>query len=644
MGRHDQPAPGRSAPPRWHRALVAILLVVALLGGSGEQANAEAETEAEHEAEHEAERLGRLAAAEETLLLLMPKLKILDASVKNFALPDAAAAGLFAERAVVVGGAGGDTVRGEQPLPIPGVERWTVGAGSGDAAVAPGELPVWREIFAGAAAFDNVAFYIAGGDLVERDGDRVFVAEAGISALVLRKGGGLRALDGRLAVEWTETDAGWKISRWVQGHMEQTDSGAPFFREVLDEVVPDEIARSRARFSYHEKNIVDLFTKGGFAVAKPIYARFKDLDSSMQHPALSVVDIDGDGWDDLYVMDRWGQNLLLRNRGDGTMEDVAAMMGLDLEGLCNCACFADFDNDGDVDVFVGRSLERSLYLRNDGGRFVDATKEALGSMPLPYLVSTISAADYDGDGLLDVYLGLYGPTERDGKVEEWGPAFLPPAMVAEMLKRREGSHRYLNLVGPPNLLLKNMGGGTFRVAPEAEPLAGWHNTHTGCWTDFDDDGDLDLYVCNDFAPDHLYRQGIDPETGARSFVEVSEAMAGTAMQGFGMGASWGDYDRDGDLDLYVSNMYSKAGKRITAAIAGLDPRVPYSASGNLLFRNDQDAFTQVAGVGDGDMAVAKAGWAYGAQWVDVDNDGWLDIYSSSGFFTAPKPIRTDRDL
>jgi len=116
------------------------------------------------------------------------------------------------------------------------------------------------------------------------------------------------------------------------------------------------------------------------------------------------------------------------------------------------------------------------------------------------------------------------------------------------------------------------------------------------------------------------------------------------MQGFGMGASWGDYDRDGRLDLYVSNMFSKAGRRITASVDGLDPRVPHSANGNLLFKNNGPDFTQVAGTSGSSLAVAKVGWAYGAQFVDIDNDGWLDIYSASGFYSAPKEIANNKDL
>ena len=111
-----------------------------------------------------------------------------------------------------------------------------------------------------------------------------------------------------------------------------------------------------------------------------------------------------------------------------------------------------------------------------------------------------------------------------------------------------------------------------------------------------------------------------------------------------MGASWGDYDRDGKLDLYVSNMFSKAGRRITSQLQGLDERVPHAAQGSLLFHNEGEKFRQVAGIEATAIKVAKVGWAYGGQFVDVDNDGWLDIYSSSGYYTAPAEIANNQDL
>ena len=124
---------------------------------------------------------------------------------------------------------------------------------------------------------------------------------------------------------------------------------------------------------------MDYFQKDTFDVRtnNPFYASYLDLDSTWQHSSISAADVDGDGWDDLYLTQRWGANMLLRNRGDGTFEDAAGKFGLDVKDFCNCSLFADFDNDGDQDAFIGRSLEPSLYLVNEGGRLggrVDAIR------------------------------------------------------------------------------------------------------------------------------------------------------------------------------------------------------------------------------------------------------------------------------
>ena len=121
-------------------------------------------------------------------------------------------------------------------------------------------------------------------------------------------------------------------------------------------------------------------------------------------------------------------------RFERLIDEAAKEIGLDIKGLCNCATFADFDNDGDPDVFIGRSLERSLYLENESGRYVDRTKEVCGSLLMPYLVSTISAVDYNQDGLLDVYLGLYGPPQKSNSPEKWVNRFFPKNMAKEIFK------------------------------------------------------------------------------------------------------------------------------------------------------------------------------------------------------------------
>lgn len=571
------------------------------------------------------DRIEEMVAVEELILELTPYLKQLNVSAAEGTLPDAVAKeALFLK------------VEGSELLPsAPHTESlvetvtWSPGPGRKET--------YWEGIFETLASVEEARFYLIDGSFPHGlKGE--FDSVVGFEGRATGTDGRVVSITGKQHLIWRRSEGNWRIVRWVQSPLEVKRAPKAFFREVLDEAIPNRSQLQIARHSQHERNIVDLFTKDKFSLTKQVYADYLDLDSTFQHPGLSAVDYNQDGWDDLYVMGRWGKNQMLRNNQDGTFTDVAPAIGLDVDGLCTSAIFADFDNDGDPDVFIGRSLERSLYLSNENGRFVSRSVDSQGSSELPFLVSTISAVDYDNDGLLDVYLGLYAPPTKNGDVSKWAKEFFPPAIAAEIIRRGANSHKYLKRFGPPNLLLKNVGGGKFEISPAADDLAEWLDTYAAIWSDFDQDGDPDVYVCNDFGPDHLYRND-----GAR-FVDVSQEFAGDQMQGFGMGASWGDYDRDGRLDLYVSNMFSKAGRRITDSLDELDPRIPHSANGNLLFKNNGPDFTQVAGTSKDALQVAKVGWAYGAQFVDIDNDGWLDIYSASGFYSAPQEIANNKDL
>ena len=108
--------------------------------------------------------------------------------------------------------------------------------------------------------------------------------------------------------------------------------------------------------------------------------------------------------------------------------------------------------------------------------------------------------------------------------------------------------------------------------------------------------------------------------------------------------SWNDYNNDGLVDLYVSNMFSKAGQRITADVSKIDPRFKKLATGNYLYRGNGEKFELVSGTSLESMQVAKAGWAWGGQFVDFNNDGFSDIYSPNGYYTAPSDIAVDMDL
>ncbi len=298
--------------------------------------------------------------------------------------------------------------------------------------------------------------------------------------------------------------------------------------------------------------------------------------------------------------------------------------------------FADFDNDGDLDVFLGRTLLPSVYLVNEGGRFVDRSAELVDG-PLPALVSAVSAVDYDGDGLLDLYVSTYAAGMR--VPSQLQMAYLPGMDGLELWQFRSSdeNHVMTNRFGPPNVLLRNQGGGRFaRVKNTALKL--FSHTFQSTWADYDNDGDMDLYAANDYAPNNLFRND-----GVDGFTDVTEE-SGTADIGFGMGASWGDFDEDGLLDLYVTNMYSKAGLRITAQLNEADPTYGRMAGGNTLLRNNVDGFEHVSSLERPGLLVAAAGWGWGSQFVDLDNDSDLDLYALSGYYTAPSAVELPIDI
>lgn len=448
------------------------------------------------------------------------------------------------------------------------------------------------------------------------------------------------SVDSRHTVSWTKSGNApwaWQISAWKKNGLTTLQGSTPLFEEVLDQVLPDPRTLAAARTSLHQKILIENYFGGKPADLPSGYSDTRFFPDSINiHPALSVADVDGDGLDDLYLCVRWGKNLLLRNRGDGTFEECAARYGLDIDGRNTVALFADFDNDGDPDLFLGRSLERSLFFVNQGGRF-QPHSNPVSNGALPWLITSASAADVNNDGLLDLYLCTYSPLDINSRISgqpdrsslEWARRFLPAEQAAEVTRRRAAAHSYLAQVGPPNVLL--LGRGThFEIAPDSETLSGYRNSFHAAWNDFDQDGDQDLYVANDFAPDHFFRND-----GADGFTDIT-TVAGIDGMGFAMGAAWGDYDGDGWDDVYVSNMYSKAGRRITGQIPGLDRRFSAVSGGNFLYRNRGDgSLERVSGADDKPVPVHDAGWSWGGQFCDFDNDSHLDLYVSSGFYTPP---------
>lgn len=591
------------------------------------------------------ELIRSMVASEELILELTPTLDRLATGVKNLGLPTTETrASFFADEVEVTDLAenAAESERGTAPVlaakrvfPIsPSATR-----------VASGDLALWRSLLDGVSYFEYASFRFVKGELTDPD-FKMFRGTVVFKGLAKRAQGGWMSLSGKMHVDWAHTSEGWRITAWTMDKMEGRLGEQLLFSEALDRALPGEGDLYRARRSIHQEETVLYY--------KAMKGRAPSYDFSPtamnQKPAVSVVDVDGDGFDDIYLMERLGNNLLLRNRGDGTFEESAEKFELAFPGQTTCSLFADFDNDGDPDLLLGRALERCVYLENVGGWF----REVEQTIALPNLAVSLAAADYNGDGLLDIYVSTYRPgdmgtglgIESGGSGKPWPDRFLSTGDAEEFRRRftesKSGAvaHKgFLDQAGPPNALLANTGGGQFKPAPESVALAGWKNTLQATWCDYDDDGDADLYVANDWAPDHLFRND-----GKAGFADVTEE-AGTTIFGFAMGASWGDYDNDGKQDLYVSNMYSKAGRRIMAQMDGLDSSLVISAEGNYLYRQGEGGkFEHVSGLEPPALLVADSGWSWGGQFVDFDNDADLDIYALSGYFSAPDEVASEVDL
>jgi len=497
------------------------------------------------------------------------------------------------------------------------------------------------------AFFDFAHFKFVRGDF-DASGDQ-WTAQVGFSGKGGLANGNAFGVNGHLEIEFAhrgerDDPLDWRVVRWTVLDMATDVVAHRWFEDVLDEAIDDAELLAALRRSNNHELILAHELEG-----EPLPEFLFQYAAAEQHPGVTVVDLDRDGWEDVFVMSRWGPTYMLRNRGDGTFEDVAEEVGLAIDGSCTSANFADFDNDGDLDAMVGRYRAPSVYLVNEGGRFVDRTQELVRG-PLPGLVSSVSVADYDGDGLLDIYLATYSSVRtrtihRAMKRGEDDRSLVDAGLVRPkdhtallgLLEEMTPSDQSFDYPGFTNVLLKNLGGGRFardeRGALDATAGRLCKNTFAASFSDFDGDGDQDLYCSNDFAPDNLYRN----DDGV--FVDVTVEQIGPEPR-FGMGISWGDYDGDGRMDAYVSNMFSKAGNRIISQLEGVDPRLLITAQGNTLYRNLGDRFEVVT---ETDTTTSKSGWSYGSQFADVDGDGYFDILGLAGHFTAPDALANGDD-
>jgi hypothetical protein len=313
------------------------------------------------------------------------------------------------------------------------------------------------------------------------------------------------------------------------------------------------------------------------------------------HAGVAVGDFDGDGYPDLYVVNsRLGQpNALYRNNRNFTFTDVAAEWGVanvnDQACLSMDAAFADFDNDGDQDLFVACYGQHRLF-RNDGGHFTDMTAQA--GLKIPSNASGVIWLDYDNDGWLDLLIVNY----------------FPQSDLSHITSTKILQDSFFHATnGARPLLYHNNHDGTFTETAAAAGL------DYRAWTldvgagDINNDGLQDLYIANDYGSDMVFLN-----TG-KGFRDISKTAIGSD-ESAGMNVEFGDYDGDGLLDIFVTNISN-----------------PAIRQGNMLWKNmGNNTFANVAR----ETGVWDTGWGWGGKFLDFDNDGWLDLYTVSGFVSS----------
>ena len=370
---------------------------------------------------------------------------------------------------------------------------------------------------------------------------------------------------------------------------------------------------SRIRREGERVQFVDVAARAGIAVQNVSGKPNKTYIIEAKGGGIGFLDYDGDGDLDAYVANGSSfegfppgaapSNRLYRNEGNGTFSDVTAAAGLGDTSWSMGWAAADYDNDGDADLYVTNYGANRLY-RNEGEKtrysgagpwFADVTPQAGVGDERWSTGAAFGDCDLDGD--LDLYVVNYLNFDPDhppesGRYRRWKDldVFYGPESYegdADVLYRNQGDGTFLSVELPGESAYKGF-----------QPLFG----------DYDNDGDPDIYVANDTDPNVLYHNRGDGSFEDISIVSGASHSEDGGVQS-GMGAAFGDYDNDGDLDIYVTH---------------------FSDDYNTLYRNEGGRFfldvTYLAGAAE--VSLPFVGW--GTDFLDYDNDGDLDLFAANG--------------
>lgn len=355
--------------------------------------------------------------------------------------------------------------------------------------------------------------------------------------------------------------------------------------------------------------LVDVAEESGIVLQNLAGGARKDYLLEVAGNGAAWLDYDNDGWVDLLIvngskierLEDGGDPLvaLYRNERGRKFTDVTKAMGMTRTGWGMGACAADYDNDGDTDVYVTAYGANVLY-RNEGGKsFTDVTERA-GVADSTWSTGC-AFGDYDRDGWVDLYVANYVAMDVRATPTRGVNSFCQ-YMGMNVLCGPRG------LPGAADVLYRNNGDGTFEDVTKAAGIAdpGFYGFQV-VFSDFDNDGWPDIYVANDSTPNFLFRNQRDG-TFSEIALEAGVALSEEGRAQAGMGVAIADSDHDGRMDIFVTN---------------------FSHDTSTLYRNIGAGFrieTEAAGLGEASRAYL--GW--GAGFVDLDNDGWRDLLVANG--------------
>lgn len=330
---------------------------------------------------------------------------------------------------------------------------------------------------------------------------------------------------------------------------------------------------------------------------------------------MALGDFDGDGRDDIYVCQPGGlPNRLFLHQADNTILEAPKKTGANYLDHTSAALFIDIDNDGDQDLTLATPSGIVLLENDKHQSFIRRGILQTDEVDC----HSLSATDFDLDGNLDLLITF--------------------ALGSRSLDN-DSSFRFDDARdGGSNQLFRGDGKWSFSEVTALSGLSEGNDRHSlaASWHDYDLDGDPDLYIANDYGQNQLYRN--DVRDGSRLFSEIANEI-GIEDRGAGMSVSWADYNRDGLPDLYVGNMYSNAGKRITG-LSGFMPKNKEEltkhyrrfAKGNTLFKQEKNG-----GFIDSGPATTMGRWAWSSVFADLNNDGWEDLIVANGYISGPRP-------